>query len=1459
MSRIVRTFSHVRPNQAIYFPRKRRLKPGRFFIDFHEYNRSLIEASLDPLVTIGADGKITDVNAATEQVTGWARQGLIGADFSIYFTEPERARAGYQQVFRDGTVQNYALEIRHRDGHITPVLYNASLFRNEQGEIAGVFAAARDITEQKRAGKALQELNQELEQKVLERTQALAESEQRFKAVAVNTPDHILVQDKGLRYTLVVNPQLGLTEQDMLGKTDDDFLLREEAEKLGKVKRQVIETGKAVHLETSLISTQGEERFFDGSYVPKRDDKGRIDGLIGYFRDVTERKQSEAELARLASFPELNPNPVLEISLSGRIEYINSTARKLFPDLTQKTVDHAYFSGWAEIVEKFQHDPTLVISRDIQVEGRHYQQSIYYVNKYARLRVYGMDITERRRMEEALLKSEERYRSLFNGTTEGFALHEIICDENSQPCDYRFLELNPAFERLTGLKRSELEGQLKSVVMPGDDPYSVEVVGKVALTGQPVHYENYSMALDRYYEVDSYCPAAGQFAVIFRNVTERKKAQERMFLQAHMLAAVGQGVVAVDLKGMITYWNRAAALLYGWQADEILGRGMAEVILPGDQAPRQRFEQIIAAMTSGENWSSEITVKRRDDSLFPALVTFAPIKDESGPMTGVIGVFTDLSERKLAEEALRQSEQRYRTLFETMTQGIVYLDTEGKVISANPAVLHILQLNLDELKGRMSIASIWQAFHEDGSPFPPEEHPVAVALRSGKPVQNVVMSYSHPKTGEITWIKMDAVPQFQPGENLPYLVYAVLDDITTRKHIEAERDRALDEAQRKAAELDAVFNSIADGVMLIGPSGEILSLNPAALRIFDFSPEQYKLSLNQRALITQPDKADGQPQSDFLAARALRGETVRNTIMGVTSPRSGRSTWISLSAAPLYAGKNAGAVLSFTDVTERMEMEEKLRQARDELEVRVQERTAELTSILTALRESEERFRQLAENIREVFVLFTPGELQPFYVSPAYAELVGRPPESLYEDPHSFLETIYAEDRPDVESLLNMINQGNFDRQYRMVRQDGSLGWVRARGFPVRNKQGELYRVAAIIEDVTSEVKAYQSLEQRVEERTRELTTLLSYSEKLASTLELKPLLRIMLDQLYSVVDYDGAAVLLLEGDELVVVEYEGPTPEAEILNIHFPKSVSPTLSRVIETRAPVIISNLQGDSEDARQFRQASLPQNRFLLGQARAWMGVPLVVKNQLVGVLRLSHTQPDHFTQRQAQLVTAIANQAAMAIENAHLYDQAQQLAALGERQRLARELHDSVSQALYGISLGTHTAIALTRRDPQKLDDVLKYILSLAEAALTEMRALIFELRQDSLETEGLVWALDRQAEALQARRGVSVRTNLCDEIKTSIEVKETIYRIAQEAMQNATKHASPSEIYLELSCSEHFVELVVMDDGSGFDPNQSFPGHLGLRSMNERATRLGGSLVIDSAPGKGTRVGVKLPV
>ncbi|MFH0967479.1 MAG: PAS domain S-box protein, partial [Methanobacteriota archaeon] len=146
-----------------------------------EYNRSLIEVSLDPLITINPDGTINDVNAATVDVTGYSRKELIGSDFSQYFMDPGRAKAGYEIAFREGCVMDYALEINRRDGHITPVLFNATVFRDESGDIVGVFAAARNITKRKRAEVLLQKAHDELEERVQLRTAELAQANIRLE------------------------------------------------------------------------------------------------------------------------------------------------------------------------------------------------------------------------------------------------------------------------------------------------------------------------------------------------------------------------------------------------------------------------------------------------------------------------------------------------------------------------------------------------------------------------------------------------------------------------------------------------------------------------------------------------------------------------------------------------------------------------------------------------------------------------------------------------------------------------------------------------------------------------------------------------------------------------------------------------------------------------------------------------------------------------------------------------------------------------------------------------------------------------------------------------------------------------------------------------------------------------------------------------------------------------------
>jgi signal transduction histidine kinase len=196
---------------------------------------------------------------------------------------------------------------------------------------------------------------------------------------------------------------------------------------------------------------------------------------------------------------------------------------------------------------------------------------------------------------------------------------------------------------------------------------------------------------------------------------------------------------------------------------------------------------------------------------------------------------------------------------------------------------------------------------------------------------------------------------------------------------------------------------------------------------------------------------------------------------------------------------------------------------------------------------------------------------------------------------------------------------------------------------------------------------------------------------------------------------------------------------------------------------------------------------------------------------------------------------------------------------ERQRLARELHDSVSQALYGISLGAYTAREALESDPREAIAPLEYVVALSEAGLAEMRALLFELRPESLATEGLVAALSKQVTVLRTRYKLLVEAQLGEEPALSLEGKQALYRTAQEALHNIIKHAHARTVILRLSRQEGDLLLEIGDDGKGFEPTGPFPGHFGLLSMQERAAELGGTCSIESAPAQGTRLRVCVPL
>ena len=251
------------------------------------YNRSLLEASVDPLVVIGPDGRITDVNRATEAVTGRDRGALVGTDFCNYFTAPAQARAGYQKAFQEGLVRDYPLELRHRDGHVTPVVYNASVYKDENGKVAGVFAAARDVTERRRVEEALER------------------SQERFGSMIDGVRDYaiILLQPDGrvASWNAGAERIKGYSAQEIVGQHFSRFYRREDIAQ-GKPERELRVATAEGRFEEEDWRVRKDGTYFWANVIltALRDPSGKLNGFVKITRDLTERKLAEDQIRRYA-------------------------------------------------------------------------------------------------------------------------------------------------------------------------------------------------------------------------------------------------------------------------------------------------------------------------------------------------------------------------------------------------------------------------------------------------------------------------------------------------------------------------------------------------------------------------------------------------------------------------------------------------------------------------------------------------------------------------------------------------------------------------------------------------------------------------------------------------------------------------------------------------------------------------------------------------------------------------------------------------------------------------------------------------------------------------------------------------------------------------------------------------------------------------------------------------------
>jgi signal transduction histidine kinase len=397
-------------------------------------------------------------------------------------------------------------------------------------------------------------------------------------------------------------------------------------------------------------------------------------------------------------------------------------------------------------------------------------------------------------------------------------------------------------------------------------------------------------------------------------------------------------------------------------------------------------------------------------------------------------------------------------------------------------------------------------------------------------------------------------------------------------------------------------------------------------------------------------------------------------------------------------------------------------------------------------------------------------------------------------------------------------------------------------------EDGIVAGIVHVTTDATDRVQAYQMLERRVAERTHEMETLLAVQQAVTSRLNVEEVLQLIADEARRLTAARLGVVYLLKGDDLSLAVLSGDHRGAIAIGYQVPVAQS-VAGLALCTGHPYCITDAQ---HDARVYQDMAVR-----LG-AQTFMVVPLVSGGQSLGVIMVVDKATVPFSADDERLLTMLASSAATALENARLYEQAKQTAAATERERLARDLHDSVTQTLFSASLIAEALPQLWEHDQAAARQRLNELRDLTTGALAEMRTLLLELRPAALTKTKLPELLRQLAAATTARGRVPVTLAIDGQRALPPDVHLAFYRIAQEALNNVAKHAGAQTAAVHLRFGPRHVALSIRDDGRGFTPRTVPPQTLGLSIMRERAAAINARLQIKSRPGCGTTISLGWP-
>ncbi len=830
----------------------------------------------------------------------------------------------------------------------------------------------------------------------------------------------------------------------------------------------VKKTKKHARVEHTHYDEHGAARVYAVHCHPVFDEKGEVAEVVEYTIDITERKNAEEEIREAKeSYDRILDNAdeaVFRVGAQGgHISYVNPAAERMFgyslaewladPDLSSKIIHPDFVEKQKQIIEEINTSKKPIKNA---VLGWMTKDGHEIIVEYTIIPIMdeegnvvcfesiGRDITERKRAEAALRESEQRYRTLFEAATEAIFVARV------EEQGLGFMNCNLHALSMFGSSREEILARTPLDFSPPTQPdgrssaeAAIEKIQAV-LDGEPQFFEwQHSRADGTVFDTEitlSPIELGGEPHVmgIVYDITERKQTEEALRESEDRYRALfeqaGNSVVLVDVEtGDLVEFNDMAHESLGYTREEF------ETLRISDTEVTETAEDVanhIEKIVRDGADSFETQHRTKDGEILDIVVNSRVISLHGKGY--ILSVWLDITERKRAEEETREAKESYDRILDNADEAVFRVGAQGgHVVYANPAAERMFGYSLAEWLADPDLGS--KTIHPD---YVEKRKQIIEKINTGKkPIKNAVLGWIA-KDGREVIAEYTMIPIMDEEGNVVSFE-SIGRDIT-------ERERVQEALRGSERQLSTIYESVGDVLYFLAVEPDdcfrFLSINQAFLDATGLTEEQIVGKPIEEVI---PEPSVRMVRDNYKRAieenRIVRWQETSEYPAGVKIGE--------VSIAPVFNDDGVCAYLvgSVHDVTESKRAEE-------------------------AVRESGERFRQLAEHIPEVFWIGSPDWREVFYVSPAYERIIGRSCDSLYAQPLSWLDAVVEEDREKITAGVARISSGDFSdpraAEFRIARPDGSIRWIRARAFPILNEHGEPYRVAGTAEDITDRKKA---------------------------------------------------------------------------------------------------------------------------------------------------------------------------------------------------------------------------------------------------------------------------------------------------------------------------------------------------------------------------------------------------